>query len=155
MLDPTGKKRIGVASLAGAIVGVVFTILAIYLLAQDLGRPLSSDEHTLISFAVAFVCGAFLPTAVRVLRSLAPGPSGGSRLGAHPSRGTLEPVHDDGEHAERRLLKAIERHGGVSPAKAAIEAGLSVEEADGILSGLAQKGYLEVRVEEGKLVYGM
>jgi predicted ArsR family transcriptional regulator len=60
----------------------------------------------------------------------------------------------DGKHAER-LLEAIERHGGVSPAKAAIEAGLSVEEADGILSGLAQKGYLEVRVEEGKLVYGM
>ena len=155
MLDQPCKKRIGVASSAGAIAGVVFTILALYLLAQDLGKPLGSDEHTLISFAVAFSCGAFLPTAVRVLRSLASGPSGGSRLGARPSGGTLEPVHDDDKHAEQRLLEAIERHGGISPAKAAIEAGLSVEEADGILSGLAQKGFLEVRVEEGKLIYGM
>lgn len=52
-----------------------------------------------------------------------------------------------------RLLEAIGRHGEVTPARAALEAKLPVAEADRRLTELAESGYLEVRVEDGKIVY--
>jgi hypothetical protein len=56
---------------------------------------------------------------------------------------------------ERQLLEAIERHGKITPVRAALETSLTVAEADRMLSNLAQGGHLEVRVEEGKLLYGL
>jgi hypothetical protein len=59
------------------------------------------------------------------------------------------------KHAERRLLEAIDRHGQITPVRAALEAPLTVAEADRMLSDLAKGGHLQVRVEGGKLLYGL
>ena len=52
----------------------------------------------------------------------------------------------DEAHAERQLLEAIDRHGELTPARAALETTLTVAEADRMLSELAKSGHLEVRV---------
>jgi hypothetical protein len=54
---------------------------------------------------------------------------------------------------EKELLEAIRRHGGITVAKAALETSLSVEEADRMLSALAAKGHLEVRVDGARIIY--
>jgi hypothetical protein len=56
---------------------------------------------------------------------------------------------------ERQLLEAIDRHGEITPVRAALETSLTVAEADRMLSNLAQGGHLEVRVKEGKLLYSL
>ncbi len=56
---------------------------------------------------------------------------------------------------EKELLEAIERHGEITPARAALETSLSVSEADRMLSELAKNGYIEVRVREGRLGYAL
>ncbi len=56
---------------------------------------------------------------------------------------------------EKELLKAVRDHGEITVAGAALETSLSVEEADSMLSALAAKGHLEVRVEEGRLLYSL
>ena len=56
---------------------------------------------------------------------------------------------------ERQLLEAIERKGEVTPARAALQTSLTVDEAERLLSDLAQRGHLEVRVEGSKLVYAL
>lgn len=57
--------------------------------------------------------------------------------------------------AERQLLEAVDRHREITPTRAALETSLTVAEADRMLSDLAKGGYLEVRVEGGKLLYGL
>ena len=56
---------------------------------------------------------------------------------------------------EKELLEALRRHGELAVTGAALETSLSIEEADRILSGLAAKGYLEVRVARGRLLYSL
>jgi hypothetical protein len=64
-------------------------------------------------------------------------------------------VDRDGKHAQRQLLEAIERHGEITPVRAALETTLTVAEAGRMLSELAQGGHLEVRAEGSKLLYGL
>ena len=64
-------------------------------------------------------------------------------------------VGPEEKHAERRLLEAIDRHGQITPVRAALETPLTVAEADRMLSDLAKGGHLQVRVEGGKLLYGL
>ena len=59
------------------------------------------------------------------------------------------------KNAERQLLEAIDRHGEITPTRAALETSLTVAEVDRMLSDLAKGGYLQVRVEGGKLLYGL
>jgi capsular polysaccharide biosynthesis protein len=54
---------------------------------------------------------------------------------------------------EKKLLRALDRCGRLTALGAAWQTGLSVEEAERILSELADKGHLEVSVEGGSLVY--
>jgi hypothetical protein len=54
---------------------------------------------------------------------------------------------------EKELLEAIRRHGEITVTKAALETSLSVEEADRLLSALAAKGHLEVRVDGTTMTY--
>ena len=61
----------------------------------------------------------------------------------------------DDERKERELLEALARHGGISPARAALETTLSVSEADRMLSELAKNGHVEVRAHEGRLEYAL
>jgi hypothetical protein len=56
---------------------------------------------------------------------------------------------------ERELLKALQRRGELTPAQAAMETSLTVNEADKMLEDLAAKGHLDVRVRGGGLFYGL
>ena len=56
---------------------------------------------------------------------------------------------------ERELLEALQRRGELTPAQAAMETSLTVDEADEMLEDLAAKGHLDVRVRGGGLFYGL
>ncbi|CAN5684734.1 hypothetical protein BH20ACT12_BH20ACT12_00830 [soil metagenome] len=56
---------------------------------------------------------------------------------------------------ERELLQALQRKGELTPAQAAMETSLTVNEADEMLEDLAAKGHLDVRVRGGGLFYGL
>ena len=56
---------------------------------------------------------------------------------------------------ERELLEALQRKGELTPAQAAMETSLTVNEADEMLEDLAAKGHLDVRVRGGGLFYGL
>ena len=56
---------------------------------------------------------------------------------------------------ERELLEALQRRGELTPAQAAMETSLTVNEADEMLKDLAAKGHLDVRVRGGGLFYGL
>ena len=57
--------------------------------------------------------------------------------------------------AEKQLLEVIDRNGEITPARAALQTSLTVEEAEQLLSDLAQRGHLDVRVEGNRLVYAL
>ena len=61
--------------------------------------------------------------------------------------------HD--KSTQRQLLEVIEANGETTPARAALQTSLTVEEAEQLLSDLAQRGHLDVRVEGSKLVYAL
>jgi hypothetical protein len=56
---------------------------------------------------------------------------------------------------ERELLEALQSSGELTPAQAAMETSLTVNEADEMLKNLAAKGHLDVRVRGGGLFYGL
>ena len=56
---------------------------------------------------------------------------------------------------EKEILEALRRRGELAVAGAALETSLTVEEADRMLSALAAKDHLEVRVERGRLLYSL
>ena len=56
---------------------------------------------------------------------------------------------------ERELLEALRKSGELTPAQAALETSLTVNEADEMLKDLAAKGHLDVRVRGGGLFYGL
>jgi hypothetical protein len=56
---------------------------------------------------------------------------------------------------ERELLEALQRRGELTPAQAAMETSLTVNEADKMLEDLASKGHLDVKVRGGGLFYGL
>ena len=56
---------------------------------------------------------------------------------------------------ERELLGALQNHGELTPAQAAMETSLTVEESDGMLQRLAEGGHLQVRVRGGGLFYSL
>ena len=79
-------------------------------------------------------------------------PRSGLIRSAYPRGSVVD--HED-KRGEQELLEAIERHGEVTRARAALETSLTVAEADRKLSDLALGGYLELRVEGGKLFYSL
>jgi hypothetical protein len=56
---------------------------------------------------------------------------------------------------ERELLEALRAHGELTPARAAMETSLSVDEADKMLGELVRDGHLEVRVKDGGVFYAL
>jgi hypothetical protein len=68
-------------------------------------------------------------------------------------------MHDEptlppsGIDKEKELLKALERHGEITAARAALETSLSV--AEEMLSGLANNGHVRVGANGGRLVYAL
>jgi hypothetical protein len=61
----------------------------------------------------------------------------------------------EGPDGERELLEALQRRGELTPAQAAMETSLTVDEADKMLEDLAAKGHLDVKVRGGGLFYGL
>jgi hypothetical protein len=86
--------------------------------------------------------------APRGRASSASWPAGGAR-GAHSVASAAEAAR------EKELLQAIRRRGELTAAEAALETSLSVEEADRMLSGLAVRGHLEVRVDGARIAYSL
>jgi hypothetical protein len=75
---------------------------------------------------------------------------------AHPrSRHLPSDGRDRDDGRERQLLEAMERRGWITATRAALEASLSVAEADERLSRLAEKGHLQVNAYEGTLAYSL
>ncbi|MGB3632872.1 MAG: hypothetical protein WA982_02400 [Rubrobacteraceae bacterium] len=86
------------------------------------------------------IFGAVLPLAIGL----------GSRISGFPQ---AYAALNASNHGEKALLEALERRGELAPAQAAIETSLTASEADRILCELAAKGYLEVRVADGRINY--
>ena len=86
------------------------------------------------------VFGAVLPLAVGL----------GSRISGLPQASAAIAAATRGE---KELLAALERCGPLTPARAALETSLSVAEADRMLGELAAGGYLEVKIEDGRITY--
>ena len=113
-----------------------------------------------LSVGVLVACALAAPASLALLRrgmAGLQGPSSGPHRHLQPERTmpTSAAAGRDEKRAERQLLEAIDRHGEITPARAALETSLTVAEADRMLSDLAKGGYLEVRVEGGKLVYAL
>ena len=53
------------------------------------------------------------------------------------------------------MLEVIEANSEITPARAALQTSLTVDEAEQMLSDLAQRGHLDVRVEASRLVYSL
>ncbi len=70
-------------------------------------------------------------------------------------RGSRHQAEGSEQNTERQLLEVIERNGEITPARAALQTSLTVDEAERLLSELAQKGHLDVRVEGSRLVYSL
>jgi len=61
-----------------------------------------------------------------------------------------------GAGSEKQLLMATQAAGdGVTPVEAALETSLTVDEAEEVLSHLADRGHLVVRSREGALVFAL
>lgn len=92
----------------------------------------------------------------------ATGSGGPARRGASADRGVASAgsVRSDqataGAAREKELLGAlVASRVGLTAAEAAVETSLTVEEADAMLSALAAKGHVEVRVERGRILYAL
>jgi capsular polysaccharide biosynthesis protein len=106
-------------------------------------RPLRNGLLTLVLGLVLWVGFLFIP-ATR---------TSGERI----PRQRLATGYSDHSEAERikekELLRALGRRGKLTAVEAALETGLSVDEASRILEELAFAGHLEVTVEHGRLYY--
>ena len=84
----------------------------------------------------------------------------GNRRAGRPaaSSGAVDdlPVLPSGGIAqERELLLALERHGEITAARAALETSLGVAAAEEMLSELANDGHIRVVAREGTLAYAL
>jgi capsular polysaccharide biosynthesis protein len=121
-------------------------------------KPLRNGLLTLVSGLILCVILALvLPgvvasglgqAALRATRAVVGQPAAGSRVRLTGSL-VIEPAK------EKELLEALARRGALTVAGAALETSLTVEETEWILSALAAKGHLEVRVEHGRLLYSL
>ena len=92
-----------------------------------------------------FVFGwTIFPAFGLLVRGIAGLSEGGEKLPSAPA-----------SSKERELLGALRDKGELTPAQAAMETSLTVEEADGMLRKLAEGGHLQVRVHGGGLFYSL
>jgi capsular polysaccharide biosynthesis protein len=115
-------------------------------------RPLRNGLFTLV---VGLVLCAGTVVALPGVRARVAG-----TLGERPSRqgiGQAGVLGRDRSIVERinekKLLRALGRRGKLTAVEAALETGLSVEEADRMLQDLAAKGQLQVDIQDGRLVF--
>ena len=83
------------------------------------------------------VLGVAVPLALAVL----------GRAGSAPKRLDVK------KNKERKLLQALAERGELTPTTAAMRTSLTVDEASKMLDGLAGKGHLKLRTEDGIVAY--
>jgi DNA-binding NarL/FixJ family response regulator len=88
---------------------------------------------------LALVCGMAVPIALATL----------DRPGLTSKR------PDDKKVKERELLDALAERGELTPTTAVMRTSLTIDEASKMLEGLARKGHLELRVEDGIMAYAL
>ena len=156
--------KVQVALGAGMGVGIVLAavwagVMLTLLLAEGTTTLLPEVFWWAVLCGVVAICGLATPVAMRLWKRgveglRGPGSDRDRALRGHAPLAAAV-ARPEGKHAERQLLEAIDRHGEITPARAALETTLTVAEADRMLSELAKGGHLEVRVEGGKLLYGL
>jgi len=140
-----------------ALAAVWAQFMVTVLLAEGTTTALPEVFWWAVLCGVVVACGLATPVAMRLWKRgveglQESGPDRDRALRGHvPTDAAV--AGPDGNHAERQLLEAIDRHGEITPTRAALETALTVSEADRMLGGLAEKGHLEVRARDGKLVY--
>lgn len=147
------RKRRNWSRLA-TVTGGVGAIGTPLLFLMFLGHPYLDALMATLAFVSSLCAGSSsMWLTVQGLKGMSdtrplPPPPGTRRAGRWRSK--------DGEKSvERQLLEVIERHGEITPARAALETSLTVDEAEGELTRLAQKGHIDVRVDGGRLVYAL
>lgn len=132
-----GRRRIGGPGSPGLILALVLGGLFLF----SVVGPVFHFFPFLLLFGLAFFV---LGPAIRTLSV------GRTRAMERRER---RPVEE--EQKERQLLRALERYGELSAARAALETTLTVSEADRMLSELAKDGHVEVRARNGRLGYAL
>ncbi len=163
-LLPKAQVATGVGmGVAAALAAVWAQYMVTVLLVPGGTSPLPEVVWWAVLLGVVVACGLATPVAVRLWKSGMEGlrESGATYRGralrdrVPAPRANVAVVNPEEKDAERQLLEAMDRHGGITPARAALETTLTVAEADRMLSDLAKGGHLQVRVEGGKLLYGL
>lgn len=126
-MSPRAQVVTSLAVLIPVVVGAVFVLTQI----------------TWLWWLIFVFCGVIFPAFGLLVRGIAGLSEGG---------GSKSLPGNDGE---RDLLRALQEHGELTSAQAAMETSLSVSEADAMLKGLAEGGHLEVRVRGGGLFYAL
>ena len=119
----------------------IFAALAVLL-------PVALSGLALVAFAPPFwwVFTTYFWVSFPALGLLTRGLAGFSKRGGLPSAKAI---------GEREILEALDRHGELTPTRAAMETSLAVSEANEVLKGLAEGGHLEVRVRGAALSYAL
>jgi len=135
-----GNSRIEIARLNTKIMSIKVSLKGLLVwggLILLISGPLSAVTAL---WWLVLIFGAVLPLAIGL----------GSRVSGFPQ--AYAALHA-ANHGEKEVLKALERRGELTPARAALETSLNASEADRILGELASKGYLDVRVDGTKISY--
>lgn len=102
--------------------------------------PLSAIAH--YTWWLILIFGVVMPIALGV----------GSRIaGRHKSNAQPHSIN----YGEKELLAVLEQYGELTPLAVATKTSLPVSEADQMLSRLAQRGYVEVKVAGAKISYAL
>ena len=161
--DLLPKAQVAVSVGMGVAIALALVwanVLATTILLTPATTTLPKAFWWVVFCGVVLACGLATPVALRLWKGGIEGLQGAAnrdqplrdRVPAPHAAAIVGPEEKD---AERQLLEAIDRHGEITPARAALETSLTVTEADRMLSELAKGGYLEVRVEGGKLLYAL
>ena len=115
------------------------------------------SPHPLRNGLLTLVIGLVLCAGIVVVK-----PGVGARMAGALNEWGVRPIGEaelpiDPSEAERikeqELLEALGRRGKLTAVEASLETSLSVEEANRMLFELAARGYLELTVEHGRLLY--
>lgn len=124
-VDPPSPAPSSTIPLLAAALGLVLAWLVVTFLFED--------SLLAIVVVLAFVLGAFLM----------------NREGWRPEHKAARPQIG----GEKQLLMALRDLGGITPVEAALETSLSVDEAEEILTRLAERGHLCLESRGDALVY--
>lgn len=129
----------------------------------EMGKSTGGGDNSTAYTTTAVGVGLLIAAVLVILTAGTPAAGIGFVIGAAACLGYGVPKVLENRRAlpgagdrERELLSAVrENSGSITPAEAALETSLTVTEADRMLSELASGGHLNVRSEEGSLVYSL